>query len=67
MRDRVEIGGVLRCCFDVELPPDVPVGTTIPCRHCATGGLRLVEDHDGERIWQAAWITLGHDWRTDHA
>lgn len=60
---RVAIGGVFRCCLDVEFPSDASLGTTIPCRHCRDGGMRYVMQDDGEPAWEAAWITLGHDWR----
>lgn len=65
-RARTETGGLFRCCLDVNLPPHPAVGQTIQCRHCETGGLRYVERDDGERVWQAAWITLGHEWRQHH-
>ena len=59
---RIEIGGLFRCCLDNDLPSHPQLGETVPCKHCHDG-LRYVERDDGERVWQAAWRTLGDGWR----
>ena len=51
---RYEVGGLLRCCvsaFDADLPDEVPVGYTLPCKHHQDGGLTWTGT-----IWRASWI-----------
>jgi hypothetical protein len=47
MGDRIRIGGVLRCCLEIERPSDAAPGTVVKCPHCRSG---LVLASDG--VWE---------------
>lgn len=54
-KQRVRIGGVLRCCFEQDWPNEAKEGDVLDCRYCGDG-LRF---HDG--AWQAKWIKVEAD------